>query len=546
MMTKLMLTGPRRCALVPFMALCLLLVSGGPAARADVLNPDSVFVVPKVSVEAQAADASTAQRQARNLGRRRAMDILLRRLTAESDWIYLPRLAINQPAPASGSHEIGADISLKEPLQLTSAELPALEEGFSVFNEKSSRSSYSAQITYRFKPEAVRNLLKQSNIPFSESQTRKALIIPVLKTDQGAYLWETNNPWARAWLARPLVNELTPMLLPRGDLDDMDSISAQQALGLNQSRLEQMAEKYQVTQVIVAIGRLSMIEDQYRLQVQLKNGYLDRQGRVAFNFNDKDETNLYDDDDGFGERPSIRRVSQSTGSKAGSVLSEGWYRGSKGDFPALAERAVESIVSKYASSWKSQTLIDHAQIRNLRVTAWFSSIDEWAQIRAALEDTPLVHNIKVEALTSDGATIFIEAAGDVGQLVLAMKQRNLILWSDDDVSWNIATPQTANGIIGLARPTNYLPEINQSPEQELMNSTNAPVQRTIGGGFSAPSPRELQMIQPVTPPSPVEDGLGRGTILGPDTTPLDQDNSVQEDPNTDQDSMDDELESGLY
>ena len=79
------------------------------------------------------------------------MDILLRRLTVEEDWVYLPRLATGQAAP-------GGDTTL----QLNDAALERLESGFEVHNEKSSSSVYRAFITYRFKPASVRRLLRDA------------------------------------------------------------------------------------------------------------------------------------------------------------------------------------------------------------------------------------------------------------------------------------------------------------------------------------------------------------------------------------------------
>lgn len=504
------MTGPAR---ILILAVAFVLAGFSPA-RAEVLDPDSVFVVPKVPVEATAESAAAAQRIARDRGRRQAMDILLRRLTGESDWIYLPRLAIGQPAPSGGggAHGDMADFSGKQAVVLDPGTLAGLEEGFSVYDEKSSRTSYKAQITYRFKPEDVRALLRDSRIPFSESQTRKALILPVLKTENGLYLWESNNPWARAWLARPLVNELTPLVLPSGTVRDIETVSPQQAMALSQGALAEMAERYGVTQILVAVGRLSEAEDGYRFHVQLRNGFIDSKGRVAFDFDAGNETGLYDDADGFGA-DGVIQAAQSASGELGAVLADAWYRGSRGDFPALAQRAVESIVSKYASAWKAQTLVDHAALREIAITAWFGSIDEWAQIREALEGTPLIRNVVVEALTSDGANIIITAAGDPGQLVLAMKQRNLILWREDMGGWNIATPDTASRVMGRFVPSS-LPQ-NGAYEQRLPG-VNDRFDRSVDTGFGSSATAD--------PLGDIEDGLnrmeedgsGRGTILVPE------------------------------
>lgn len=454
--------------LFSFFLLLLTVVAATGPARADVLNPDSVFVVPKVPVQATGSSAQDAQNKAREQGRRRAMDLLLRRLTAEEDWTYLPRLAAGGSTFTPDAQPFGYEG--KRPVQLDPAALAAMEEGFSVFDEKSSRTTYSALITYRFKPEDVRRILTEASIPFSQSQTRKALVLPVLQTDNDTYLWETNNPWARAWLARPLVNELTPLVLPTGNVEDVNTITADQARVLNQNGLSQLADKYNVTQVIVALGRVSEQDGQYRLRVRLIEGFFDAEGRVAANFVPGNTAALYDDASGFGGTAAARPVAATVG----DTLAEGWFRGPVGDFPALAQRAVEAVVAKYGADWKARTLVNYGQTRDLQLTAWFRNIDEWARIRTALEGTPMVEELDVAALTADGANVRIKVVGELSQLILAMKQRNLILWSEDGMTYNIATPDMAAEVQARPRRAGGLPGFDSLPERPVRPEVGVP------------------------------------------------------------------------
>ena len=80
-------------------AALILLAAHAPAYAAS----DDVFVVPRVPVQATGATATEAKDAAQSSGRRRAMDILLRRLTAEEDWGYLPTLATGAARPAAAT-----------------------------------------------------------------------------------------------------------------------------------------------------------------------------------------------------------------------------------------------------------------------------------------------------------------------------------------------------------------------------------------------------------------------------------------------------------
>ncbi|MEM9899274.1 MAG: hypothetical protein AAF742_07845, partial [Pseudomonadota bacterium] len=179
------------------------------------LAQGDVFVVARVPVQAVAETATTAKNQAQSYGRRRAIDILLRRLTPESDWALLPPVQpqaetlednrVNESDQPKGLPVLEQDLFAlpgKQPISLTPNELLSLEQSFEVYDEKSSSKTYRAYITYRFKPDSVRRLLKDAAIPYSEAQTQTALVLPVLRTNAGAYLWERNNPWMAAWKSR--------------------------------------------------------------------------------------------------------------------------------------------------------------------------------------------------------------------------------------------------------------------------------------------------------------------------------------------------------
>jgi len=399
---------------------------------------EDVFVVPRVSVQAQAHSATAAKAAAQMQGRRRAMDILLRRLTVEEDWGYLPNLAAGEAAEALGGMK-------RAVISLTDRDLELLESGFEVFDEKTSPSTYRADITYRFKPASVRKLLKDAQIPYSEAQTRTALVLPVLETDNGAYLWEENNPWMAAWKARPYNNELTPMVAPLGDLEDATTISARNALALDQAALQEMALRYSVSQVIIAHAQLHQEEGEDRLRVQFLNGY-----RESGEIEPIDELVLAENDDGAYEGDVNRAPEQEAyiPARVGDVLADAQFAQLSGNFPMLAELAIDTAIAKFAKPWKERTLIDHTVAALLEVSAFYRSLDDWTKIRAALVSTPLIGSVQVRALSRSGAEMLVRAYGDPTKLVVAMEAQGLALWTEDDERWLIATPSTARSMRG--------------------------------------------------------------------------------------------------
>ncbi len=443
---------------------------------------EDVFVVPRVTVQAQADSATAAKAKAQAQGRRRAMDILLRRLTVEDDWPYLPQLAGAQAQPAAavpggegesetpggglfgGAADSGAafDALVRDPsapdattilpgedgeafqrriITLSDRDLEELESGFEVYNEKSSPRTYRAFITYRFKPAAVRRLLRDAGIPYSEAQTRTALVLPVLQTQSGVYLWEENNPWMAAWKVRPYNNELTPMIAPLGDLEDQAAVTARQALDLDTEALQVMADRYSVSQVIVAHAYLRQVDGEDRLRVRLINAI-----RESAELDSLDEFNTPTDNIDAIANDFASFDADFIAAKSGDVLAEARFRRPSGNFPVLAEDAIETAIAKYATPWKRQTLIDHTEAALLEASAYFESIGEWAKIRAALVSTPLIGSIQVRSLSRRGAEMLVRAYGDPTKLIVAMEAQGLTLWTETGERWLIATPTTAQGL----------------------------------------------------------------------------------------------------
>lgn len=435
------------------------LVSMAPGSAAAQGRRDTIFTVPQVPVFATAETASEAQVQAQREGRAEAMDLLLRRLTAEDDWVYLPRLAEGEPAPADTgdvapppadpmvdelfdlgmADEVGLGqetptFDRKRAIRISAAELAELEEGFAVFEEKTSRNTYRARITFRFKPDAVRAILEGAGLPYSEAQARRALVLPVLETANGRYLWQTDNPWARAWLARPLVNELTPLILPLGDTQDVRTVNVDDVMAYDAETMAGLAARYRTKQVLVAHALLRQGNNgQFRVRVQLVDAFLAGRGDATA-ARAATAAARYDDDAGFGALPDDPDTIGTVGDNLADVTLEG----PTNDFPALALEAVNAVVSKYGEGWKEKTLIDHAAVRALRLTAWFGNLEEWAAIRQALEGTPLVRTMDIGAFNNENAVIDLVVIGEQDQFVLAMRQENLTVWRDEDGAWNIA------------------------------------------------------------------------------------------------------------
>ena len=438
-------------------ALILVTFTAGAARAAT----DDVFVVPRVPVQATGETATAAKDKAQGGGRRRALDLLLRRLTPEEDWVYLPRLAAGAPAKASG------DGSGKTAIFVSSAQLEQLESGYEVYGEKTSSTSYRAYITYRFKPDAVRRLLKTSRIPYSEAQTRVALVLPVLQTDTSVYLWESNNPWMAAWKIRPYTHELTPMTAPLGDLEDSKTITAKQALAGDTTALAAMADKYNVSQIIVAHARLTQKDGANQLTVRLINSHRESGKTDLTDVLGHDEE--LEDVEPANDTFTYADGDEDFASTVGAVLAQTYLTEPVGNFPSLAEQSIEAAIAKYSAGWKSRTLIDHSREARLPVTAFFERVEDWSRIRSALIATPLVGAVQVSALSRKGAEMDVRIFGDPSRVQVAMENQGIVFWTETGERWFLATPAVAGKYRGrkFLRDRRGLLSMEGLPEDEF-------------------------------------------------------------------------------
>src|SRR5690348_8790050 len=158
------------------LVLVLAAASAAPAARAQNASPTDIFTVANVPVDATAKSAAAAREAARIDGQRRAFRTLLERLTLAADRNRLPRLS--------------------------DARITDMIRDFEVANERRSTVRYLADYTFRFRPDQVRQVLRNAGIPFAETISKPVTVLPILTQGSSSVLWDDPNPWRDAWASR--------------------------------------------------------------------------------------------------------------------------------------------------------------------------------------------------------------------------------------------------------------------------------------------------------------------------------------------------------
>lgn len=98
---------------------------------------------------------------------------------------------------------------------------------------------------------------------------------------------------------------------------------------------------------------------------------------------------------------------------------------------ALMNKAVLSASDLVQTEWKRRASARGSQPTQTVIAASYSSIEEWNRIRSALGKSSLIRNVRVEAISKDGALMTVTFTGGQSQLATDVARSGLQLDSTD-------------------------------------------------------------------------------------------------------------------
>ncbi len=334
-------------------------------------RPADPFSVGGIAVDASADSAAAARPVALADGQRRAFVQLLRRLTLPEDHGRLPR-----PGEALLNDTVA---------------------GFGIDEERTSATRYIGKITVQFRADAIRRLLQEARIPYSETMSRPVLVVPVWQTAEGVRIWEAANPWREAWQRRPEADSLVPLSVAPATPDGAGP-ALDRLLG-NPDELRGLMRKGNFDDALVVTATLQQAEPG-NLRVDL---YVQHQGLGS--------------NAGFLNGLEAMTVT-------GGTLEE-----------TLLTAALE-LTRRIEARWKRATVIDLDRQGQLSVMAGFTGLADWNRLRAALAAVPIMRKVEVLQLSHRDAQLRLEFYGEPAQLGTALAQRDIVL-SERDGFWDM-------------------------------------------------------------------------------------------------------------
>lgn len=367
-------------------------------APAPLRAESSVFSVRDVAVDKSADAATSARDVAIRSGRNAAFNALLKRLTLKASWPRLPKAS-----------SVNAEDYLAS---------------FTITDERTSTTRYLAKITYDFAPDKIRALLTAYGIPYGETRSKPAVVLPVLLTQSGPMLWQPENVWAQAWRGKSFDQALAPMIVPVGDLSDINETAGLDLAAPDWTSVRALADYYGATRVLLAAVSVRQAAAGTLLDVRL----------TEVTPSGADE-----------ERRS--------------------YQGA--DETKAIETAIDDIAQSIQERWKQGTVVAAGSEGTLRAAVQFGSLGEWVSIRDRLEQAPTVRAVDVVGLTVDEALVDLRFVGTRAQLAVKLAQSDLRLNASPDGTYSLSSAGgMVTGAVGPSADAPQGPSLPEAPQPQ--------------------------------------------------------------------------------
>ena len=334
-----------------------------------------------VKVDATADSVATARELARIEGQRRALALVIDRLSGSTESAKLPKLD---------------DRTVTD-----------MVESFEVANERMSAVRYLADYTFHFRPSKVRRLVHSADSAPAEANSRPAvdeggskpvIVLPVYKDSARTVLWDDPNAWRQAWGQQSVGPGLSHLTVPLGDASDLAIIDSGRAEAGSPDALMAIAQRNGGDEAIVALATARREGDKLvGLDLSIKRY---RSGHLS----DTRESTL-EADPGEGADDFLKR-------------------------------AVDTIARQIASSSKKSPGPSSDQQVSLGAIVPIGSISEWVRVRDRLASVPAIRKVDLLSLNRHEAKIQIKYVGSSEQLRSSLAEVDLGVDGTDPI-WRL-------------------------------------------------------------------------------------------------------------
>jgi hypothetical protein len=241
-------------------------------------------------------------------------------------------------------------------------------------------------MTYQFNPNAVRRLLQQADIAYSDVTAKPVLIIPL---GPG---WSGQTPWTRAWADPRFARGSIPFALPPNDAIDAPALTQIHFDRTAWQDVEPMASRIRASEAYLAL----VIPQRTQMMVKVR--------RL-----------------GPGSSPSIPDVVVPVAPGTSPAIS----------FAKVADATANTI----EEFWKSRSAVDFGKHASVIAALRVDSLTEWGDLLQKLGSVPTITDVNILAMDIGQAKVEIAYAGSADQLNQQLSRQGLTLASEGGQWW---------------------------------------------------------------------------------------------------------------
>ena len=340
---------------------------GANAAR----QGDRAFTIANYPVDATAVNAVAARQQALADGRQAAFRSLLKRLVPATSYSQIDRL---KKLDAAG-----------------------FIDGLRVRAEENSRTQYVATLDYTFRPDLVRNLLRDNGVPFVDTLAPVTKLLVVYGAPRPGTAGMTaemaeqrgGQLWRNVWQGLDLANSLAPLeMVGRSPRFAPDALK--RLLAADGQAIASLAAANRTSQLLIAYAEPD--PPARRLNVTIAGQ--DAIGRFSL----PRKYRMTDDD--FGYSLELAAVI------AQGVL-EGRWKARMAPTPVAGATTLA--------------------LQSVQVVCEFNNLAQWQRQQHAIAETPGVRDLQIGGLAGRSATIALRFPGGGAALQTALRSRGISL-----------------------------------------------------------------------------------------------------------------------
>lgn len=342
-----------------FLIIALLIVLS-PTRSVRAAPVDSkMFSASGIQVDVTAENAAKAREQALHEGQKQALMAVMSRITPDYVVDQLPELVPD--------------------------DIINFVQDMSVLNEKTSPVRYMATLEVRFNGDAVRELLKSNGLPFVRTSGKPLLILPLYRRGSSPrLLWEEDNAWLRAWINRSVESYMIPLIVPMGDMQDSQTVTAEQVAKDDLSAVLPLAKRYDAEGALVV-----------------------EMTRTGSNFN-----------------VSVRAMDETTASEVkGFSFSVPLVKNTATTYA----NAVRRVVDRLERKWKEDQMVRFNDTTSLVVMVPVADVAQWLLVKERLSRVPIIGSYTLQAARAGVLQLTIFYAESLDRLQSEMKKRKLLL-----------------------------------------------------------------------------------------------------------------------